>query len=558
MIWLLPLVLACAPKTPVTRVKGMERSPSTLEALQQARTPRRHAILVGVDRYDDPAFKSLRHAAEDAVALGERLEQPSLGGFGRVVVVENATRSEVIAALREVGDDLRREDVLVVYFSGHGTRLRDGDQWRRFLVVRDTEASDLSRTALDLGQLQAFFSSLAPARKALIVDACFNGDGKSSVRPEDRDLEGVVSLGALAPLTAEVGPGEAHLFATSAGRPSLEDDTLGHGVYTHGLLDALSWSFADADVDGDGVVTAWEAHDHARSWTLDYTRDVQVPEGLLHVVGEADVVLAGTPDRRRSRDQALVYLYATRDHELDGATLLIDGREKGVLPRTVPVAAGRHRVMLRDAEGNVVIDGYLRLVGGRAYKVDDVARLAQGPRRSLGLRLTGVASPPLERAIGVGAVGPEIWWASRVNQGSAQGLTRGISLGAAASPSRSIGGVVTTSMRPLLWSAGSLGYQQDLRQLRLRVGWGGSLVWVPTDWIGEAPSDKPAPYDALSEAGWFFAATGPTTSAGVVLGRGWTATATVRPHFGVLDTDGTGSYQLVPWVVAGLGFEADL
>ena len=66
--WLLAMIACVAPM----RDKGVVPAQSTLEALQQAREPRRYAVVVGVDAYDDPTFPALKHAGDDARAIGER------------------------------------------------------------------------------------------------------------------------------------------------------------------------------------------------------------------------------------------------------------------------------------------------------------------------------------------------------------------------------------------------------------------------------------------------------------------------------------------------------
>ena len=533
------------------RDKGLEPARTTLEALAEVAPPRRLAVVMGVDRYGDPSFPSLKHARHDAEAVAAQLGSPQGGGFDEVVTLLDPTRAQALAALRELAGSLRREDQVVLYFSGHGTRVAVGDEVRRFLLVSDATARDLSTSAIELEALQEWIGALPAARRTLIVDACFDGDGKSVARP------GAVPemlAGALAP---RVGLGEAHLYATTSGRPSREDDALEHGVYTYYLLDAMSWRFAEADVDGDGVLTAWEAHDHARAHTLEHTEGVQVPEAAFHVVGEADVVLAGTPDARAALERSLVYLYPVGPHDLSGARLMVDGRDKGVLPGTVPVAPGRHHVRVEDADGAFVVDGVMRFAPGRSYRADEVARLAQGPARIVGWRTVVASSPPLASAVGAGAVGPELFWARRRNQGSGVGLLTELALGIGAAPSRRVGGELVLAARPTAWASVATGYQRDLGRLRWRAALGLSPVWVPPSYREADRDPEASPYASPDSAGWLFLAAGPTVGAGWVLGRGWTVHGELRPHLGALDADGDGRVSAVPWVVAGLGVEAD-
>ncbi len=309
------LLLAGCATTGQHRMRGFTPAQSTADALAGSLTTRRKAIVIGIDDYIDPVFPDLRHAGADATAIADILHESPQSGFDDVTVLtgdHETSREGILRAMLRAQAELRREDVLVVYFSGHGTRVRDGDGWRRFLLTRDSRSSDLEGTAIDLEALQAFFAELPAARKALVIDACFSGDGKSVLRPEDRRLELEPSvLGSSTPRATTMGLGEAHLYATSPGRPAREDDDLGHGVYTYYLMEALSWGFADADLDGDRVVTAYEAHDYARVKTIKHTDTLQVPEAAFRVVGEADLVLAGSPDETVRRDRSLVYLYPT-------------------------------------------------------------------------------------------------------------------------------------------------------------------------------------------------------------------------------------------------------
>lgn len=548
------MLLACAAHGPAgdgIHARGLRPALSTAEALSQALAPQRHALLIGVDDYTDPAFTDLKHAVHDAEALAEVLGRRD-GGFDTVTALTDpadTTRDAVFRALQAAQRSLRSEDVLVVYFSGHGTRLRDGERWRRFLVTSDSQSTHLDTTAIDLATLQAFFSDLAPQRKALIVDACFNGDGKSAVRqpgelaPEDD---------AFVPPALTLGPGEAHLFATSPGRPSLEDDELGHGVYTWFLLEALSWGFAEADRDGDEVVTAWEAHDFARGRVLARTSALQVPEAQLRVVGEADVVLAGAPERRGARDRSLVYLYPRGDHALEGARLTVDGRERGALPGTVPIEPGRRHVALTGEDGAVLAEGYVVLQAGQVYRADDLARLVDGVEGGVTASAAAVTSPPLAAAIGAGAAGVELSAYKRMAEHPGRGQFVGAHLGVARSP----GQEGSEEARGMGWVGAQVGYQSDWRRLRYRAGWSLSGIWIPPD----RDRDTAADVDPLlipEQAGWIFGATGPAVGAGWVLSSLLAVEANVRVEGALLDVEQTGAPALVPWVTAGVGAEAN-
>ncbi|MCB9693661.1 MAG: caspase family protein [Alphaproteobacteria bacterium] len=539
------LLAACAPSS--VRTRGLVPARSTAEALATALEPRRIAVVTGVDAYDDPAFPDLVHAGDDATALAEVFRSARGGGFDEVVLLKDATRAELFDALRVLGTSVRRNDQVVVYFSGHGTRVPDGDRWRRFLLGRDSRPDDLETSAVDLDALTHWFGQLPAQRKALVVDACFDGDGKSVVRPAQREGPAGDSLIGAAPVSI----GEVRMFATSAGRPSLEDDKLGHGVYTYYVLEALGWGFREADRDEDGVVTAWEAHDHARQATLRHTDGRQVPEAALRVLGEGDLVLAGQPDARRRRERALVYLYPTGQHELDGVEVLVDGRTRGSLPGTLPLAPGRHHIVMARPDGRLVAEGYASFAAGHTYRADVVSRLMEGPRFGVTVQPVWVTSPALEFAIGPGAGALEVGVWHRDDDPPGRNQVAALTLGLGSSPGRP----TLDTPRSMGWLTFEGGFQGDWRWTRTRLTWTLSGVLVPPSW---GPDGKPGAIDPTTvpdRAGWVFGTTGPSLRTGVVLSEVWTAHALVRPSATWLRLPDRPP-GLVPWVTAGVGVDA--
>lgn len=521
------------------RPKGLAPARSTEEALNAALGPRRVALIVGIDRYDDPTFPDLLHAGADAELVAGVIEDPSMGGFDQVVSLAGSpSRDEVLTALRELTRDLRGEDVLLLYFSGHGTRLRVDGTWRRYLLERDSRAMALDTSAIELEALQGWFGALAPARKVMIVDACFDGGGKSVVRADDHASTG---FGLDVPNAAALGTGEAYLFATAPGRAALEDDQLAHGVYTYYLMEALSWAFADADRDQDGVVTAWEAHDHARMQTLAWSKGAQVPEAAFRVVGMADVVLAGNPAARKHRDQSLVYLYSTESHPLAGGSVIVDGRPRGVLPGTVPIPPGRHHVELAAADGDRLADGWLRFEAGHPYRADDLTRLIDGPRIGIGARPIAVVAPGF--VLGPGALGIEGYAYWRDDDAPGRGWTFG-------ARAALLGADGPAGQRPGADLGVELGVQQDYRRLRVSAAASVGAVWWPPAVAGDGTLPD--------EHGWVFATVGPSIAGSAVLSESLAVGVLARPLVTVLDVDQDARVELVPWLTFGAQLTAVL
>lgn len=500
--------------------RGLRDATSTSDQLAAALEPRRIAVVVGVDDYQHPSFPDLRFAGADARAMSELLASPEGGGFDRVVLLDGSgqtDRASVLRELRGIREDLQRQDVFLLYFSGHGTLAMDAEgAGRLYLLPGDASPADLDTTALELEGLRDFLSGLRAERKALVVDACFHGDGKSVLDPgiDEPRLAELLEATSQSSLRG-LGAGEAHLFASTLGRPAFEDADLGHGVYTHYLLQAMTWGRATADLDDDGLLTAWEAHDFARQRTATHTGDLQVAEASLRVVGSNDLLLAGDEAARSDRNKALLFHYGDHRSAFAGNTLLVDGQAKGVFPGTFAVAPGRHHVEVRDAHGNLRTDGYAQLQAGQSIDARELGVLVREDRLVQAFRAGIGGGPPAWGALyGDGFVAIELQTALLAPRGKARGLLGGVTLGGGISPTRRDLDRLVQQGRGVFWLAGDFGWGRDFRRFRLRATWQVRGTLVPVARIDDSHEELQP-----EETGWLFLSTGPSLHLGVIVDR---------------------------------------
>ena len=341
-------------------------------ALDAAHAPRRVALVIGIQQFDDARWRPLRFPGADAAALAAVLRDPTKGGFDAVeVVASGPTREELRAALARLAAlDRDDRDTVVVYVSSHGTLARDASgQLRRYLVARDTRVDDVQATGLSMDELKADFDRLRSRRKVLILATCHSGTGKSLL-PEgvQRELAGIKAGFFVRPIE-EVSRASIVLAASDWGETAREDEALGQDIYTHFLVEALTLG---ADRNGDGAVTASEAHDYARRMTYEYTHGEQRPSAESSEVGADAVVLVGKVARKGKPE---LYSYAPR---LDGFTVRIDGHPLAELPGGVALEPGRHWVQVAKGSGPVIVDEQLRLGAGERVDVERLVDRADG------------------------------------------------------------------------------------------------------------------------------------------------------------------------------------
>lgn len=407
------VLAACAGAPTAGEKGGLVPLAVPADRLARALQPRRLALLVGVQRYEDPAWRPLRFPEADAAALAEVLRDPARGAFDEVEVLPpGAGRAAVRAALRRLAERSRDDrDTVLVYLSTHGTLARDGaGALRRYLVLADTRMADVPGTGLSMDELKADFDGLRSRRKVLVLAACHSGGGKSLLPDAvQQELAGIKAGFFVRPIE-EVSRASVVLAASDWGETAREDPKLGHDVYTHFLIEALR---VGADRNGDGAVTASEAHDYARRMTYEYTGGRQRPSAETSEVGVDPIVLVGKVARAGRPE---LYSYAPA---LDGFEVRVDGRPLAELPGGVALDAGRHRVQVAKGIGPALVDDRVDLDPGERLDLMELLQRREG-RWEVGPRVSalsfldrGSRDAVLGPVVGYGLVATRRGWPSR-------------------------------------------------------------------------------------------------------------------------------------------------
>lgn len=203
--------------------------------------------MIGIDVYRDPRIPELICARHDAEAFA-RLLCARIAPEERHVITlvdEKATRERIITAL---GDQLPglcgADDVVMIYFAGHGCPERSSprdDDWP-FLIAYDSEYDRIAATGVDMiHQIGDLLHRLPAKLVVMFIDACFSGaaggrtfGGPVYMANRNRFRSELVSLDAL-----ELGAGRVIITAADDDEVATESLELGHGVFTHYLLEVL-------------------------------------------------------------------------------------------------------------------------------------------------------------------------------------------------------------------------------------------------------------------------------------------------------------------------------
>jgi len=513
------------------------------EVLARALQPKRLALVVGVQQFHDAQWRPLRFPAADAEALAAVLRDPERGAFDDVEVLpSDADRGAVREAMHRLAGRSRDEqDTVVVYVSSHGTLARDGTgQLRRYLVLADTRVADVPSSGLSMDELKADFDKLRSRRKALILATCHSGSGKSLL-PEQvqQELAGIKAGFFVRPIE-EVSRASVVLAASDWGETAREDEKLGHDIYTHFLVEALTLG---ADRNGDGAVTATEAHDYARRMTYQFTGGRQRPSAESTVVGVDPIVLAGRVSRAGRPE---LFSYAA---PLDGFEVRVDGKPLAELPGGLALDPGRYRVQLQKGGGPALLDERLSLSAGERLDLGVLLNRA-APRWEAGPRLAmlsfldaGSRSAVLGPTLGYGLVASLRDWPTddvtlRVDAVTGSGratFRQGLA-------SARYGYQVASGGAALAWRAspGWLGGGTLLAGPRL------SLLWIDRR-FDLALAGAPQRYLTITP--------GVLAGVSVPLGRGFTASAEVQLDWTVVRVDGMDRSSAFGEALVGVGWK---
>jgi hypothetical protein len=132
---------------------------------------RYHALVIGIDDYQDRRLPKLKTAVRDAETVAETLDKRY--GFN-VRLLRNPTRYQVISALNEYHKKLTDDDNFLLYYAGHGTLLEGGPlvrgQWMPADAEKDSPANWISNVEI------TDHLSIMPAKQALVIaDSCYSG-----------------------------------------------------------------------------------------------------------------------------------------------------------------------------------------------------------------------------------------------------------------------------------------------------------------------------------------------------------------------------------------------
>jgi hypothetical protein len=207
---------------------------------------RKLALVIGTSEYQDPALARLKAPDADVQELSDLLRHPAIGQFDEVQPLVNASEAATRRAIASFFARARPDDMLLLYFSGHGVL---DDKGRLYLAAQDTQRDLPHATAISAAFVTDAMDSSRSRRQVLILDCCHSGAFARGARSPG-------GAKAVTEATFEgLGYGRAVLTATDATQYAWEGEAImgeaDNSVFTHFMIEGLKSGAADTDNDGD-------------------------------------------------------------------------------------------------------------------------------------------------------------------------------------------------------------------------------------------------------------------------------------------------------------------
>jgi len=130
------------------------------------------ALVIANTEYQDASFAKLTAPGKDAEEFAHVLRDSELAAFDDVQVLINEGEGKIRRFIARVFAERKRDDLLLLYFSGHGMR---SEQGQLFLAANDTEISILEATGIPAEFVTYAMNNSHSQRQVLILDCCNSG-----------------------------------------------------------------------------------------------------------------------------------------------------------------------------------------------------------------------------------------------------------------------------------------------------------------------------------------------------------------------------------------------
>ncbi|TXH28881.1 MAG: hypothetical protein E6Q96_04545 [Cyclobacteriaceae bacterium] len=210
--------------------------------------PKLYLLTIGVNAYKNNKY-NLNYAQADADGVEKAVRQNSGSLFKEIINYnirnDKAVKANILAALDDIKKKSLQQDVLLVYYAGHGV-MTEGASSEFYIAPHDVtqlygKDDMLKDKGISATSLKQYAQEINAQKQVFILDACQSAGALETVA-----VRGAAEEKAIAQLARSTGT--FWITATGSNQFATEFEKLGHGIFTYALLEGINGA-ADANAD---------------------------------------------------------------------------------------------------------------------------------------------------------------------------------------------------------------------------------------------------------------------------------------------------------------------
>jgi uncharacterized repeat protein (TIGR01451 family) len=199
------------------------------QAMKSVQVGEYYGLIIGIDQYSGD-WPQLQNAVNDAKSVAETLSGKYTFHYLKTLYNKDATRDNILKEFEWLMQNVKTNDNVFIYYSGHGEYLENMD--KGFWVPIDASSKTISKY-ISNEDIRSFLSGINSKHTLLVTDACFSGDifrGKTMTIPYENSTKYYQKVYSL----------NSRKALTSGGvEPVMDKGKEGHSVFAYYFLQAL-------------------------------------------------------------------------------------------------------------------------------------------------------------------------------------------------------------------------------------------------------------------------------------------------------------------------------
>lgn len=237
----------------------------------QGNAGQRWAVCIGINDYKDKRIVDLKNARNDAKVMAEALK--GAGQFDNVVVMTDdlapadgnfPQKNTVMKKLTDLKAQIKPEDLVLFFFSGHGISDAAGDG---FLVLANSYRENLSGTSLKIKDVIKWLNEMGVKKSILLLDA-----SRKRFLTAGAKIKGAAMQGFAADQQGAV------FYSAKPGEFGYDDTGANVGAFTAFVIDGLKGHADKNGGNGDGVVSFSELGNFIKNGVSKWAANKQNPD----------------------------------------------------------------------------------------------------------------------------------------------------------------------------------------------------------------------------------------------------------------------------------------